>query len=205
MFKVLDNMCQGMSFVSPLSKKDHRSSGIGYIDDITLGATATSQHEDNDKILENDEQEIIEVHRNISEMEQTWETMLHTNGGLLKLPKCYWILLAWRWTRGATSLIKVKELDAELRITKTEDNTTVVIPWTEVHDSPRVLGCHVAANGNCDREFRKWKSEAKMFAAKVKKHNFHGSVACDCMILCGCPGLDTYQHRYASQGSRRTL
>ena len=51
----------------------------------------------------------------------------------------------------------------------------VTIPKKDVSDAPRVLGCHVAADGNWTREFGKWKAEAAMFAMKVKNAKFSRS------------------------------
>ena len=39
MFFVLDDLCHGMSFTSPSGNTTHRSTGLGYVDDVTLGTT----------------------------------------------------------------------------------------------------------------------------------------------------------------------
>ena len=61
---------------------------------------------------------------------------------------------------------------------QSEDKSVVIIPQKSVIDAPRVLGCHVAANGEWDREIGRWKTEAARFAAKVKKAKFSRVSGC---------------------------
>ena len=85
MFTVLDKLCKGMRFSSPFQDVSHVSTGLGYVDDVTLGTTADKVNNDNDEIRNNADVEEQMVHREISKIGQTWEQMLHTNGGLLDL------------------------------------------------------------------------------------------------------------------------
>ena len=86
MFCVLDKLCRGMIFSSPYGKSYHRSTGLGYVDDVTLWATIQHNSDVNtDKIREYSGLEEKQVHQDISERGQNWEMMLHTNGGLLEL------------------------------------------------------------------------------------------------------------------------
>ena len=176
MFCVLDELCIGMSFTSPWGTSTHRSTGLGYVDDVTLGTTTNvSDDANNDDIIQMTEDEEHQVHKNMTVMGQNWETMLHTNGGLLELKKCFWILISWKWIKGVAVMKSAHEITKELTIKQTEDSREITIPMKDVKEAPRVLGCHVAADGNWMREFGKWKTEAAMFAKKVKNARFSRS------------------------------
>ena len=168
-------MCKGMRFSSLFQDVSHASTGLGYMDDVTLGTTADKVNNDNDEIRNNADVEEQMVHREISKIGQTWEQMLHTNGGLLELKKCYWVSLSWKWPKGIAELKSIDENEKELNIIQTEDGTEVRIPQKSVHEAPRVLGCHVAADGSWTREVGRWRAEAARFAEKVKKANFSRS------------------------------
>ena len=95
MFFVLDDLCHGMSFTSPSGNTTHRSTGLGYVDDVTLGTTTQNNKKiSNDEIVQNTEDEENKVHKDITKMGQYRETMLHTNGGMLELKKYFWIFIS---------------------------------------------------------------------------------------------------------------
>ena len=61
------------------------------------------------------------------------------------------------------TLNSAKETNVELVLTQTEDGKRVTIPKKDVSEAPRVLGVHVAADGNWAREVGRWKTEAAVF------------------------------------------
>ena len=126
MFIVLDQLSDGTTFKSPCGKTTHKSTGMGYVDDVTLGTTAKHNPEvNNDNIKDYSEQGEDEVHREITKIGQSWEMMLHTNGGLLELRKCYWVFIAWKWVSGIAKMKSLQETNAELALIQIEDNTPV--------------------------------------------------------------------------------
>ena len=178
MFFVLDSLCKGMNFMSPNGKKHHKSTGLGYVDDVTLGCTADCLTDNNDEIGQVSEQEELNVTKSIINMGQKWENMLHTNGGLLELKKCYWILIAWTWVRGVAKLKTIDQQPIQMKIKQSGKDEIVIITRKEVNESPRVLGCHVAADGKWSGEFGIWKMESVRFAHKVKMALFNRTSGC---------------------------
>ena len=143
------------------------------MDDVTLGTTARElTSTPNDEIKARAEGEETQVHKDITEMGKKWETMIHVNGGLLELKKCFWIVIAWKWPKGVATLKSKEEIMKDLKITQSEDSRVITIPKKDVTDAPRVLGCHVAADGSWKREYGIWKTKAAMFAKKVKNAKF---------------------------------
>ena len=173
MFSVLDTVCHGMKFRSPWKKRKHKSTGMGYVDDVTLGCTARSYDVKNDDVLEEIPHEEASVMRDIGTMSHNWEEMLFTNGGLLELKKCYWLLISWKWVKGVAALKTVEEVHGELRLVQSQGGGSHIIPRKSVNDAPRVLGCHVAGNGSWKTEVGKWISEGARFARLVKRSKFN--------------------------------
>ena len=84
-----------------------------------------------------------------------WERMSHINGGLLELKKCYWILILWQWFKGVARLKTIEEAAAQLDLITTETGARSNITRKPVNAAPRILGCHVAADGNWKEEVGK--------------------------------------------------
>ena len=132
MFFVLDSLCKGMGFTSPWGRNKYKSCGLGYVDDVMLGCTAVDNVVDNDDIIIATESEEKQVMKEITNMGQIWESMLHTNGGLLELKKCYWILISWKWTKGVASLKTMDEVQGSMKVKYTETGENVTIPRKSV-------------------------------------------------------------------------
>ena len=88
MFLVLDTLSYGLQFKSPDGKTTHKSPGMGFVDDVTLGCTYNNQNRSNDtNTLKKDVSN--EVVKQITSSTHHWEKMLYTDGGRLELTKCY--------------------------------------------------------------------------------------------------------------------
>ena len=87
MFFVLDKLTFGMLFSSPNGKIVHKSSGMSFVDDVTLVCTDEIPIINNDEILENDTHRDKRVCAQITKMTQHWEKMLFADGGRLDLKK----------------------------------------------------------------------------------------------------------------------
>ena len=170
MFMVLDTLNSGMQFRSPNKSRTYKSTGMGYVDDVTLGCTTINEtsNEEIKLIIPIEEENTVKT---ITSMGQNWEKMLITNGGLLELKKCYWLIISWKWKEGVAQLKEVRELDATMTIRQTEGDKVITMPRNSVREAPKILGCHVAANGNWEREAGRWKAEAVRFATRIKKEN----------------------------------
>ena len=169
MFLVMETMCRGMGFQSSWNKLMHTSPGLGYVDDVTLGCTLEDENIPNDEIISKSTEEELKVVETITDMGQKWEEMLFTNGGRLELKKCHWLLVSWKWIRGVARMKRIEEAPAIMKIRQTEEDSDVIIRRTTVGDAPRILGCHISANGRWDFEIGRWKAEGARFAAKIKR------------------------------------
>ena len=175
MFTVLDQVSGGFQFLSPNRETRHESNGMGFVDDVTLGCTENEDEVDNNAITEREEYAERAVLHDITSMAQNWEKMLYTNGGLLELLKCYWLIIAWRWKNGVAQMKSREELNVEMNLVTSEKEERVTIERKATSEAPKILGCHVAATGEWDREYGRWKSESKRFAIKVKNSRLQRS------------------------------
>ena len=172
MFCVLDTLSHGIQFRSPSGKTTHKSPGMGFVDDVTLGCTHSNPNKSND-MVELKKDVGTEVLRQITNSAQHWETMLYTDGGRLELSKCYWIYVSWKWINGIAVLKAIQDSDLIMNLWQSEIKQSVVITRKTVSDAPRVLGCHVAVDGKWKKEVGRWKLEALRFANKVKNAGFN--------------------------------
>ena len=164
MFEVLSKLTTGYQFKSPDGETNFESPGTGFVDDVTLGATA-NQHEER----ESKEASLI---TKINRIASCWEKMLHTNGGKLELSKCFWILVAWKWRDGMPVMKTLHDTNADINLIQSESGDAVTITRKSVEESPKVLGCHMAANGSWKCEHDRWKRQSAEFANKIKVAGF---------------------------------
>ena len=164
MFQVLSDLNDGIVMSSPDGKIQFNSPGTGYVDDVTLGATANDEDADGER-----EENLI---MNINTIAKYWEKMLFTNGGRLELKKCFWILVSWKWHQGIPTMTTMEDHPAILSLTQSESREVVTIERKEVNEAPKVLGCLIQANGSWKAEQDRWTSTALQFAMKVKKGQF---------------------------------
>ena len=80
MFTVLTRLTTGYKFESPDGETVFESPGTGFVDDVTLGATANPSDNGTDRVTTN-------LVKNVNTIAATWEKMLFTNGGKLELSK----------------------------------------------------------------------------------------------------------------------
>ena len=172
MFCVLDTLTHGMQFHSPSRKTKHKSPGMGFVDDVTLGCTNKFQNKTNDKEYLNQD-EGTTVLQQITENAQHWEKMLYADGGRLELKKCYWICITWKWINGIATLRSNQNSNLTMNLWQSEAKETVVIDRKSTNDAPKVLGCHVAVDGTWKKEVGIWKLEATRFGTKVKNAGFN--------------------------------
>ena len=109
MFDTLQKFYKGWLFSSPINETIFESPGVGYVDDVTLG-TCNKHHKETPTSLI----------RRINNIASFWEKLLHTNGGMLELKKCFWILIIWKWVDGVPSMSKVRDTPATLDLTQSQ-------------------------------------------------------------------------------------
>ena len=153
MFWILDELTHGIQFKSPTGRCSHKSLGMGFVDDVTLGCTRKYETEDNNKIFEEDDQG-KEVLIQITDMAQKWEDMLYTDGGLLDFTKCFWIYIGWKWAQGVAIMKTTQESPRTLKVQQTQEKKEFIIQRKTISCAPKILGCHIVADGN-------WKQEKK--------------------------------------------
>jgi hypothetical protein len=85
-------------------------------------------------------------------MAQIWEHILYSSGGALELRKCFWYLLYWTWENGRLQLVMKIECPGIIALTSGHVPNYTVIPRLEVWEAHRILGVHLARDGNYQKE-----------------------------------------------------
>ena len=98
--------------------------------------------------------------------------MLYTNGGKLELSKCFWILVDWKWRDGIAVMKSSNEIPAEVNMIQSESGENIIITRKEVDDAPKVLVCHMVANGSWRIEYERWIRQGAEFSNRIKASGF---------------------------------
>lgn len=163
LFAILETTCSIPKFTSPNREKVHSSGGTGYVDDCTLMVQIKGKCRDAKKII-----------KKLTHNAQTWERSLHSTGGKLELPKCFWCMVMWRWVGGLPKLTTCKQAPTHLKIiqTETRKKKTVTIKRIETTDFERVLGVRMDIAGTWKGEIAEWIGKSLKFASKVRTAKF---------------------------------
>ena len=87
--------------------------------------------------------------RNLEEVAQTWEKLLHYSGGSLNLSKCSWFVLHWDWRSGRPVLRNQKDYQsATVRLREGQDDSRIVIKRQPLQQATRILGVHQTPLGD---------------------------------------------------------
>ena len=86
---------------------------------------------------------------------QDFERKLHSTGGKLSLPKCFWYLVHWVWDEeGTATMTKIPQSPASIKLTQGSFPTTVSIKREEIDKSIRTIGVRVNPLGKTYTEFQ---------------------------------------------------
>jgi hypothetical protein len=107
-FTSLSTTAPAMWLRSIDKKVESRGVGTAFVDDTGLGCNQHSTpHGETDDAL----------FSLLQTLAQGWERLLYSTGGALNLQKCFWFVLAWRWTNGNASLHSKKTLPGAIEMT----------------------------------------------------------------------------------------
>ena len=88
------------------------------------------------------------------------------------MSKCFLILVSWKWKNGMPIMKTVQESETDINLTQSESGDKVTITRESTDEAPKVLGCHIAANGSWECEHDRWKKQSAEFSNKIKAARF---------------------------------
>ena len=161
MFDTIQKYCKGWIFSSPNQEVTFESPGVGYVDDVTLGTCNKNEDETPQSLIQR-----------INNIAAFWEKLLHTNGGMLELKKCFWVLIIWKWIDGVPKMSTVRDTPATLDLIQSQTKENITVDRKEASEAPKVLGCHMSADGDWKTEYVRWRTTSKDFSTKVNRARF---------------------------------
>lgn len=147
-FRSLSNSTPGITIISVDKRTRCEFIGEAFVDDAGLGSNTsqdTDEEEDSNHQLGS---EPVFIMANLQKLAQEWERLLFSTGGALNLQKCFWFIMAWKWTDSRASLHTQLTLPGELLMTSGNDTSQIAIPCIEPTDSFRTLGVFLSPSGS---------------------------------------------------------
>ena len=153
----LDRMIpERMQFSSPDSPLQHSRLIDAFVDDTSLGFT--------DAGLLTLETLIAKLNT----MAQTWENLLFLSGGALNLSKCSWYVMFWDWKAGRPQTRAIQHDDAILSLRTQGSTDQIPIKRLPLTQASRILGVHLAPNGDFSQQLIVLKDKADVLASRLR-------------------------------------
>ena len=95
-----------------------------------------------------------EIAHHLELIAQDFERKLHSTGGNLSLPKCFWYLVNWVWNEeGTATMTKISHSPANIHLTQGSFSDKYKIKREEIDTSIRTIGVRVNPLGQTDTEY----------------------------------------------------
>ena len=121
--------------------------GDAFVDDTALFLILTQL--DDNKVITPEY-----IAKKLQEIAQDFERKLHSTGGSLSLPKCFWYLIHWKWDEtGNASMATLTESPADIKLSKGSFTNTHIITREEITKSRRTIGVRINPTGNPTEEY----------------------------------------------------
>ena len=154
----LDRMIpERMSFSSPDSSMHHSRLIDAFVDDTSLGFSDAGF-----LTLET-------MVAKLNKMAQLWENLLSLSGGALNLSKCSWYVMHWSWKHGRPETREILETDPNLSLsTQASASETIDIKRLPLTKATRILGVHLAPDGNFAQQLIVLKNKADEVSIRLR-------------------------------------
>jgi len=102
-------------------------------------------------------------------LSQRWGQSLFTTGGAINLLKSFWILMAWKCSKGKALLLPPSSHNLSLSLTSRYDTgKPVTVPQLSPYDTYRTLGAQIVPSGSQEKAFQILKQHALQYASKIQ-------------------------------------
>jgi hypothetical protein len=150
----LSSVMTGMSFCSPDHSNPTARNNDAFVDDTTGGVNDAHL---STPLSPTDLAALLHKHA------QLWERLLFASGGRLEQPKCFYYLIAWKWTNGDATMMSTEELNASISLTCGTNPRPVPIAQEDVHST------QMNPTGTMTAETHRLKAKASTIAAAIER------------------------------------
>ena len=99
---------------------------------------------------------------------QWWEELLHSTGGKLELPKCFYYLMAWKFnSEGEASLMTTDETNTTVSLRDSETGSTVHIDQLDCRTAHKTLGAYESPSGEYKDETKRLLTKSREIAQRI--------------------------------------
>ena len=117
------------------------------MEDTSISYLTPEEFDDKDVSLQ-------QVASKIEEIAQDFERKLHSTGGNLALPKCFWYLVHWVWDKDRNAhLQSTNNSPATIQLTQGTFTKKYQIKREEINTSIRTIGVRVNPQGTNNTEY----------------------------------------------------
>ena len=164
MFEVLHKRGLVTSFKTPMTKKILELSGFAFVDDSDILADADSKNNP------------VETMINMQKAIDCWEGVAKSTGGALAPSKSWWYLIHYKWdNKGQWSYGDTSNLTNRNLKPCDKYNKLIDLEYLPATQGKKMLGVHLAPDGNNKLQFKKMKDKARELAGfaragHIKQH-----------------------------------
>jgi len=142
---------------NPNRKTTLENHGDAFVDGSYLVAASSNPEQPAELALEN-----------LCLLSQTWEGGLFSTGGAINLQKSFWVLMSWRWKKGAAYLVPPSLHKHRLKLNAGNDNSTQVeVPQMSSYASYHTLGAYISPSGGTEKAFKSLQSYSVSYMTQI--------------------------------------
>lgn len=161
MILAMDKLANGATFTDPYETIEYKGHGSMFVDDESAFANKFK-----DWLLT--APTYSEVGNLIRSDGQIWERLLWTTGGLLRLSKCFYYIISWKWnSEGVASLRTKEEMGDNVALTSGTNHDPVQITHSDCRTANRSLGALIAADRKFSAERQRLQTIDDKFSTKI--------------------------------------
>jgi exonuclease III len=166
LMKCLQEKSMGCELANPLKDALVKFYSTGFVDDVTLWICNMARSLEEGESMQQLVQEM-------STAAQWWEQLLHSTGGKLELPKCFYCVVYWIFEDSGEARLalpdEISERCGPIKIVESGCGSEVEIRMMSPLESHRTLGAMEAPDGNYGPERDRLKAKSAAFLKKVRR------------------------------------
>jgi hypothetical protein len=166
--------------IGALRRLGHASSFSGAWTRILFCLVAIIYVDDTDLLLRAKSRELTleDFYNDCQSAVTDWGKIVLSTGGYLKASKCFWYIMAWKWSKGFPTLRSLRQLPNFQLYIPQKSGAPAAIPLCCVTDAEETLGV--------------WSCPAGDFGVHVSKKMAEGHLWVECLRRNRCPPGDAW-------------
>ena len=158
MIRIYNNTCHLTSITSPISHKTISEGVRIFVDDASLLTQAETEHQLTKKLETNTNK---------------WESLLFATGGKLEIPKCNFSVMSWKENSAGIPQLHQNPEPTNIKVHNSITNQSETVPSIPPNQAYKLLGTHIALDGNMNKEYNHLLNKSIKHAAMFAQCHFN--------------------------------